>query len=69
MLLEFFLHHKGKIISKTQLIHNVWGEHDTLNVSDNTISATISKVRKKLKGEFPLSARINEGFILPREAH
>lgn len=46
MLLEFFLRNKGKVISRTILMENIWD----LNADpfSNTIESHILKLRKKL---------------------
>jgi len=42
-ILEFFLHNRSRLITKKELVHEVWwcGTHD---ITDNTLNVTISKV-------------------------
>lgn len=51
-MLELFLRKPNRIIDKLELIEKVWGMSDTLSVSDNTISVTISRLRKKIGDTF-----------------
>lgn len=63
-ILELFLQHKWKLISKEILIKTIWWSYQLLWVSDNTINATLSKLRKKLWNDFALRTRVNEWYIL-----
>lgn len=63
-ILEFFLQNKGVLISKDILIKKVWWLTDYLYISENTINATISKLRKKLWTPFDLTTKIGEWYIL-----
>lgn len=51
-MLELFLRKPNRIIDKLELIEKVWGISDVLSVSDNTISVTISRLRKKIGDTF-----------------
>ncbi len=63
LILKFFLLNKWEIIIKNRLIDVVW-HNDFASVSDNTINATLSKLRKKLGKSFLLETHVNEGYIL-----
>jgi len=63
-ILEIFLTNKWEIISKWRLIDWVWPDYELIWVSDNTINATLSKLKKKLWWSFILETKINEGYIL-----
>ena len=65
-LTEFLFYNQWKLILKTKLICSVWWEYDLLNVSDNTINATISKIRKKLWKEFKFKTIVNKWYILEK---
>jgi len=45
-LLEFFLKHEGQIVTRTQLLDEVWG--DDYDGTDRTVDNVIMSVRKKL---------------------
>ncbi len=61
---EFFLTHKGKLISKRKIVEALWGDKKKVTVTDNTINVTIYKIRQKLGDDFELETRIGEGYIL-----
>lgn len=63
-IIEFFLLNKLELIPKIKLIKSIWWVNDMLDISDNTINATISKVRKKLWDNFNLKTVISWGYIL-----
>jgi len=65
-LVEYILFNIWKLITKEELIISVWWEYDILQVSDNTINVTISKVRKKLWKEFNFKTLINKWYILEK---
>jgi len=65
-LVEFLFFNQWKLVTKSKLICSVWWEHDLLNVSDNTINATISKVRKKLWSEFKFKTIVNKWYFLEK---
>lgn len=62
-ILEFFLFHKWQLVTKKELIHEVWwcGVDE---ITDNTLNVTISKVRKKLWSDFGMQTKINQWYIL-----
>jgi two-component system, OmpR family, alkaline phosphatase synthesis response regulator PhoP len=46
-LLRFFVRNRGKVLSRTELLENVWGEQNSV-VSLRTIDTHIASIRKKL---------------------
>lgn len=66
-ILELFLQNKWKLVSKSDLIKTIWWPYQLLGVSDNTINATLSKLRKKLWWTFKLKTRVNEWYVLENE--
>lgn len=64
-ILEFFLQNKWKLISKETLIKKIWWIWwDISIISENTINATISKLRRKLWNNFELTTKVGEWYIL-----
>lgn len=64
LILELFLTNQGKILTREQLVTSVWGGGQADDITDNTINATISKVRKKLSGNFTPKTIYNHGYVL-----
>jgi len=62
-ILELFLLNKWEVITKSRLIDVVWCD-GIIWVSDNTINATLSKLRRKLWESFLIKTNINEWYIL-----
>lgn len=60
----YFMINRWKIIKKTLLIEDVWWEYDSNFITNNTINATICKIRKKLWDEFRLETIHTEWYIL-----
>lgn len=50
-LLEFFMRHPEKILTKEQIIHHVW-DYDA-DIIPNTVEVTIRNLRNKLESPFP----------------
>ncbi|NDK08244.1 hypothetical protein EOM39_03260 [Candidatus Gracilibacteria bacterium] len=48
------------------LIKKIWGVGDLALISDNTINATVSKLRKKLGDNFELRTIIGKGYMLEK---
>jgi two-component system phosphate regulon response regulator PhoB len=63
-ILGLLMSEQGKIVSREDLIVWVWGGHTDEDVSDNTINVTLSKIRKKLEGNFVPKTIYNQGYIL-----
>ena len=55
-----------KIVKKIDLINSVWWKFDEIDVTDNTINVTISKIRKKLWESFKLKTMINRWYMLEK---
>ncbi len=53
MLLEYFMHHAGQIISKDTLISHIWNED--ADILPNTVEVYIGYLRAKLDRPFPKS--------------
>jgi len=54
-LLEYLLHHQGKVLSKDQIIAHVW-DYDA-DVLPNTVEANSKNLRAKLKGSYIQTVR------------
>lgn len=65
-ILEFFLQNKWKLVSKEMLIKKIWWIWDLALISDNTINATMSKLRKKLWDNFELRTIIGKWYMLEK---
>lgn len=63
-ILELFLREQWRIINRENLINSVWGCHEASLVTDNTINATLSKMRRKIGSPFSLKTVYNEWYIL-----
>lgn len=50
-VLDFFLRHQQKIVSKAQLIFHVW-DYDA-DILPNTVEVTVKNLRQKLEKKFP----------------
>jgi len=64
LIVEAFLSHQNKVITREKLITNVWGGHRLSDISDNTINVTLSNTRRKLAGNFMPKTIYNQGYIL-----
>lgn len=64
LIVEAFLSHQKKVLTREHLISSVWGGHHLSDVSDNTINVTLSNIRKKLAGNFMPKTIYNQGYIL-----
>ncbi len=63
-IIEYFLKNKWKLIKKDELINKIWGMNSDKEITDNTVNATLSKVRAKLWKKFTLITKINSWYIL-----
>lgn len=61
---EYMMFNVWKIVKKIDLINSVWWKFDEIDVTDNTINVTISKIRKKLWESFKLKTMINRWYLL-----
>jgi DNA-binding response OmpR family regulator len=67
LLLEYFMHHAGQIITKDQLITHIWNED--ADILPNTVEVYIGYLRTKIDRAFPdekplLHTRRGFGYIL-----
>lgn len=63
-IVSFFIKNKWRIILKESFIKTIWWHQSIFEVSDNTINATLSKLRKKLWDDFPIETKRNLWYIL-----
>ncbi len=63
---EYMMFNVWKIVKKIDLINSVWWKFDEIDVTDNTINVTISKIRKKLWESFKLKTMINRWYMLEK---
>lgn len=63
-LLEFFMREQWKIVSREKLITYAWWGNHIWDITDNTINATLSKLRKKIWEDFSLVTIYKHGYIL-----
>lgn len=64
LIVELFLSNRWKLIEKEKMIKYIWWAQSTIDVKDNTINVTLSKLRKKLWENFPIQTKINIWYIL-----
>ncbi len=64
LILELFLREQWKIINRERLIGAVWWSYESTDVTDNTINATLSKMRRKIGNPFALKTLYNEWYLL-----
>lgn len=63
-LTELFLVNKWVVVERASIVRRVWWSQDTMDITDNTINVTVSKIKKKLGDTFDLKTRYGHGFIL-----
>lgn len=56
-LLDYLYDNAGRVCSYNELVQNVWGYPDTILSQSNTVSKTISNVRRKLEDIVPGAGR------------
>jgi len=64
-LLEYFLRHKNRVVTRTMLLEGVWDYH--FDPQTNVVDVHVSKLRKKLDsgdGEPPIKTVRGHGYIL-----
>lgn len=64
LIISFLFHNIGKLISKDKFIKMFWGYQWYLDVKNNTINVTLSKLRKKLWNECSLETIPHVWYIL-----
>lgn len=63
-IVELFLNNIWKLIKKEELIKTVWWSQSFVDVTDNTLYATLSKLKRKLWNSFPLYNKPHVWFTL-----
>lgn len=63
-ILEVLIRNKKKLVEKDALIEQVWWNREAAHVSDNTINATLSKLRKKLEDHISIQTIVGKWYIL-----
>lgn len=58
-LLQFFLTHRGRVYSRAEIINSVWAGNV---VSDRTIDANVTRLRKKLGSDYGRCIETRTGF-------
>lgn len=64
-ILEYMLQHKGKVLSRYEILENVWGAGD--QIESNLVDVHVSKLRKKIdqfEGEECLKTVRGMGYVL-----
>lgn len=61
---EYMILNIWKPVKKIDIINSVWWKFDEIDVTDNTINVTISKIRKKLGKSFNLKTMVNRWYML-----
>ncbi len=49
-LLEYFVEHRGEVVSRDQLLDSVWG-HEAISPLTRTVDMHIAKLRQKIEDE------------------
>jgi DNA-binding response OmpR family regulator len=65
VLLEYFLRHQGRVISKVELAEKIWDV--TFDTGTNVIEVYMNFLRKKIDKDFPtklLHTQIGMGYVL-----
>lgn len=67
-LLEFFARHRGQILSKDQILNQIWDVEGAF-VGENTVSVTVNRLRRKLEeGSLPQSDAQKTGCLMGKKA-
>jgi two-component system, OmpR family, response regulator len=64
-LLEHFLLHQGKVVTRAELLDKVWDMH--FDPGSNVVDVHVTRLRKKLESasaNVKISARRGQGFVL-----
>jgi two-component system copper resistance phosphate regulon response regulator CusR len=69
-LLEYLLHHQGRVVSREMLTRDVWNEPDRVTPIDNVIDVHLTRLRQKV--DQPFDSKLihtvrGVGFILREE--
>lgn len=52
-LLAYLYKHEGAVVSRDQIIDNVWGEQESMGVTDQALDALIRRLRERLESAAP----------------
>jgi two-component system OmpR family response regulator len=63
-LVAYLLHHKGRVVSPTELIEHLYGDDDARDA--NAVEAAITRLRKKL-GPDAIETRRGFGYCIPSD--
>lgn len=63
-IVKFFILNKWKLVTKNDLIYEIWWEHENIFISNNNINVALHKIRKKLWDSFDLETLHSEWYIL-----
>ena len=61
-LLEYFVRHRGEVLSQERLLEHVWDE--MVDPFTNTVRVTISNLRRKLGEPQPIETVPGRGYVL-----
>lgn len=64
IMLEMFFMNLNRVVSRDSLIERVWSWVSLLDVKDNSINVTLSRIKKKLWNSFQPTTLYNEGYML-----
>jgi DNA-binding response OmpR family regulator len=59
-LLVYFVEHTGRLLTRRQLVHEVWGEH--YDGGPRTVDIHVSRLRRKLGSSLPLDTLRRIGY-------
>ncbi len=62
-LLEYLVHHKGKVVPATEMYQHVWGDFDDELVFSNTLKVHIARLRKKI-GKNVIKTVKGQGYLI-----
>ena len=63
-LLEMLYEHQDRVVSRKELIINVWGEEQALMISDQALDALVRRLRERLR-----ESQVDHAFIVTIRGH
>ncbi len=63
-LLELLYEHQDRVVSRKELIINVWGEEQALMISDQALDALVRRLRERLR-----ESQVDHAFIVTIRGH
>ena len=63
LMFELFISNKWKIVEKNKLLNYVWGTQ-SIDVTENTLNVTLSRLRKEFNDDFNVETKYNFWYIL-----